>query len=48
MAKKGGLVPLGWMSDVSWMLKEEDGGGDGEKDYWGVQGKGLREAIASF
>lgn len=48
VARKGGLVPLGWMSDVSWMLKEDDGG----EDYWGEErGRGLdvlREAIASL
>lgn len=49
VARKGGLVPLGWMSDVSWMLKEDDGG----EDYWGEE-RGrrgldvLREAIASL
>ena len=47
-AREGAWVPLGWMSDVAWLLKEAEGEADGE---YGKAGRGLdvlREAIEGF
>ncbi|MCJ1470515.1 DNA mismatch repair protein msh6 [Pseudocyphellaria aurata] len=42
VAREGGALALGWMSDVAWLLREEDAEGDGR----GLEV--LREAIGSL
>lgn len=44
-AKNSSWVPLGWMSDVAWLLREEEGR-DGENVGRGLDV--LREAIGGF
>lgn len=56
-AKDRGWVPLGWMSDFAWLLREGEGKGGGqvEGDEEGEDGRNmgrgldvLREAIGGF
>lgn len=44
-AREGAWVPLGWMSDVSWLLKEGYGGGGGQDEESGAGVDILMKAI---
>lgn len=43
VAREGGLVPLGWMSDVAWLLREEGGSGVSDRGL-----NVLRQAISGL